>query len=730
MYKSISRQPFIPVTIFALLLMCILLFMQKRADNSIRDMQQGNRMSTITFQANNSLQEIINNINIIESAIRQNTFTGERTEITAIDNSIKQLNSEMANIREFTASKENQLSIDQLYAYINEKTQLYHKILYAPSDVQSARQLLNADANKILNDNIYVAAQKIQLQLENSLQSTIEKNAVVSSKVLKIGRWLTMFSLAAILLLATLIIRHLYKKVRLIDDLKMEKQKTQDAANVKEQFLANMSHEIRTPVNAITGFASLLGKTNLKEDQREFVTIIKTAGNNLYNIVNDILDISKIEAGMLQIYKTTFNLKELIYEIEMLFAHQINQKNLTFTCNINKDVPVMVNGDAERLTQVLTNLVSNAVKFTPLGSISIDVRLKEMLHNTAIITFSIKDTGIGIPVEKQQTIFERFEQADSETTRNYGGTGLGLAIVKKLVAIQNGSIELNSKEQEGAEFIVSLPYELPALNEPHFSDKTVQNAEGISVINFSPAAKILAVEDNKMNQLLLRYIFQQWKLHLTIAKNGLEALEFLKMKEYDLVLMDIQMPELDGYDTVVYLRKQLNLQLPVIAMTAHALPGEREKCIQLGMNDYLAKPIIEKELISLLNKYLPENNVSDVTAEPVYIDLKELRSIFGNNDQFVKKILEQFLYQFPEEVDNLEKAADADDYINVKRIAHSLKTTVTSVNTKSSLTLPLELIEGTTSDAVELNALGNSVKQIVNAKGIVKNQVEQALSML
>ncbi len=727
MTKTPAKQPFLSITVFALLLMGALLYMQTRSDNSIRDLQNGNALSSVTFRANDSLAEIIQDINVIETAIRQNIIAGRLHEGKGIQDTINLLRREVNNIRLLTASIANKKYLDDLSDYVNKKMTLYKKIYESDANVAAARAMLISDSNKILNENIYVAAQNIQLQLENDLQASIQKNTVVSAKVLWLSRLLTILALTAILILATLIIRHLFKNVTLIQDLENEKHKTQEAANIKEQFLANMSHEIRTPVNAITGFTSLLQKSELKPEQKEFVNIIKNASNNLYNIVNDILDISKIEAGMAQVYKSVFNVKELLYEMEMLFTYAAKEKGLEIVCHIDKQVPPALKGDDEKLKQVLTNLISNAIKFTEKGTIKITVHATAVTDTIASIAFSIKDNGIGIPKGKQETIFERFEQADAQTTRNYGGTGLGLAIVKKLVTLQGGNIMLNSTDKEGAEFIITIPYEIPVHENETLVSKIFETNNAQVQLLFSDKIRILAAEDNKMNQLLLAYIFRQWNIKPHIVNNGMNAIETLKSNTYDLIFMDIQMPEMDGYAAVQHLRKTLQVTTPIIAMTAHALPGEKEKCLAAGMDDYLPKPIMEEELIYLMNKYLPRHLTEKKPVSEKYIDVEELKNTFGNNDVFVKNIITQFLIQFPEEVATLQYAYLQKDFKKVQAIAHSLKTTVSSVNATSSFMPALEILESAFSYNTNELLLTSSLNEITDAVEAVKTQAKLLL---
>lgn len=725
MAKLSIRQPLLFVTLFALLLMGVLLYMQQQSDSSIKDMQYGNQTASVTFKANNSLQEIINGINVIENAFRKNSPENYTRLEKSVKDTMALIQKEVDFLKQISGN--TALTI-QLNNHIASKFDLYNNILNSRADISKIKLLLNSVTNNELNDNIYANAQNIQLQLENNLQQTLEKNTQVSAKVLRLGRALTISALAAILLLGTLIISHLKKNIALLNDLETEKTKTQEAANIKEQFLANMSHEIRTPVNAITGFTNLLDKTPLNPNQKEYVGLIKSASNNLYEIVNDILDISKIEAGMLQIDKAPFSLKELLYELELLFTHMAKTKGLVFNCNIHKDVPEYVLGDSERLKQVFINLISNAIKFTPKGIVSITVKQKSNTHNQSIIEFIVKDSGIGIPENKLHSIFERFEQADSETTRHFGGTGLGLAIAKKLVLMHDGTIDVKSIMGQGTEFTVTMPFEIAPVESSGLqsTELSMSKKHPQPQITFSNQCRVLAAEDNMMNQLLLRYIFEQWQLPLTIVKNGLEAITELKQQNYQLILMDIQMPEMDGFETVYELRNTLKLNTPVVAMTAHTLPGEKEKCLEAGMNDYLPKPLIENELIAVLNKFLPQKK----SGEEKYINQQELNSLFDHNKDFVNNILTVFAEQFPKEVDALETAVKGQDYKKARSIAHNMKTTVTSVNSKSPLVACLEIIEEAEDKNFNDKLIIDAVATILSNRQSVVKEAQNSLDSL
>ncbi len=376
-------------------------------------------------------------------------------------------------------------------------------------------------------------------------------------------------------------------------------KKAEESNQLKESFLANMSHEIRTPMNAIIGFSDILNKRKLGVEEKEFVTIIKSAGENLLKIINDILDISKIEAGMMTFDEDNFSVKESFKTLNDMLLGRAKEKNLELVFTCNENVPETILGDQTRLSQIIINLVGNAIKFTNKGSVQVNVKLSKMDEKTAFLEFSIIDTGIGITKNKLATIFERFQQAESHTTRKYGGTGIGLSIAKLLIELQGGKLSVKSKVNEGSVFTFSIPYKLSTEIQ-----EAVQEIENTYDLKELGKLNILLVEDNQLNVMLVKSLFSENNLKLQSAENGKVCIELLKEKKgstglahhFDIILMDMEMPEMNGYETVNIIRNELKNNIPIIAMTANAMAGEREKCLDLGMNDYISKPIHETSL--------------------------------------------------------------------------------------------------------------------------------------
>jgi signal transduction histidine kinase/ActR/RegA family two-component response regulator len=382
----------------------------------------------------------------------------------------------------------------------------------------------------------------------------------------------------------------LIESQQLNQQLALSQNKAEKATKAKSMFLANMSHEIRTPMNGVVGMLSLLSNTSLTDEQREYISLVNSSSESLLTLINSILDYSKIESGKLEIENIHFNITDVINEVIVMMGALAENKSLVLTIKSISLSQKTVIGDPTRLKQILINLISNAIKFTQKGSIELDVRLVEVNKEQLNFSCKVSDTGIGLSDEQLKNIFSPFSQADNSTTRKYGGTGLGLTIVKQLCELMNGDIHVESILNTGSYFSFNLIYRKPE----HDYAETSDNSALIENTNLS-FKRILLVEDNRINQIVATKILTKLNLTADIAANGIEAIDKLNSASYDLILMDCQMPEMDGYETTKAIREGKagieHQNIAIIAMTANAMKGDKEKCLNAGMNDYLAKPI-------------------------------------------------------------------------------------------------------------------------------------------
>ena len=697
----------------------LVIFMQYNSSKNIQLLITGNKELLNEMRAGNQLRELERDLLSSEIRIGRAVATNDSTPLIQAEPLLAEAQVLLDSLK-VTYNQDSTLrNIDRLATLANEKSGMVKRILdsfrhhvrIAPETYKAITQQRGrfTDVNEA-SRRIYASRR----HLLDSISNSIDDSGAQAQ------RW-SIIMILIVLVSGAVLFWYIISRIRqqnlLIQRLDTSEKKVREVSMIKENFMANMSHEIRTPMNAILGFTNLLKAKTRDPEMIEFIDTIRQSGDNLLTIINDILDLSKIEAGMMRIEPVPFSARGLMHSLQTMFAEKMNEKGLHFSCFVEESIPDTLLGDATRLTQILVNVIGNAFKFTSVGTIQVTVSNRGLSGNRIRLGFVITDTGIGIAKEKLSGIFERFRQAEDSITRKYGGTGLGLSIVKDLVFLQNGEIAVESEPGLGTTFNFTIPYEIAA-------GPLSTSASSAAVESDYPDSRhihILVVEDNETNQNLVRHLLNRWKFSFDIVNNGMEAIERLKTRRFDLILMDIQMPIIDGYTATREIRIKLQLDTPVIAMTAHAFAGEREKCLSYGMNEYIAKPISDRELFRLIarftgiNSSLPEPGKQTDTKYPSvyqYIDLRYMHGISEGNKDYERTVTKQFIEVIPVDIGDLESAFINADSARLAHIAHAMRSDVAVLGLLEELQPSLDVLEFEVFDEIRFREVILSVKTV------------------
>ncbi|MCX6157312.1 MAG: ATP-binding protein [Ignavibacteriae bacterium] len=511
-----------------------------------------------------------------------------------------------------------------------------------------------------------------------------------------------------------------------ISVIKRAQKLTEEAAKNKERFLANMSHEIRTPMNGVLGLVNLLLKTPVSEDQKEKLKLLEDSAQNLLIIINDILDMEKIGSGNIGFENIQFSVSERLESVLRLISYGTGNKNidLKFESGIGKDLYVI--GDPTRFLQIVNNLLSNALKFTHKGVIKIKADIDSESEDKLTLKIAISDTGIGIPAHKIESIFKPFTQADANTSRLYGGTGLGLNISKSLVELQGGTIWVESELGKGSTFYFTIVFTKCDPTRIRIKEDSI-SIDANSLINL----KVLLVEDNEINLLLAKSIMEFWGFIVSTANNGLEAIQELNKNDFDIILMDIQMPVMNGIDTSLYIRKmksQKAANIPIIALTANAIKGDEKQYFEAGMNDVLTKPFKEEDLFKVISKHVKEklrniallkSDIDNASGTISNYDLSSLASMSNNNNSFMKKMINLFIQTIPSAIEEMKEEYQNQNWENVSDVAHKIKPSISLFNITESVKYIAE---------IEHNA--RNKRELSKMKDLILNMESDILSVI
>lgn len=567
----------------------------------------------------------------------------------------------------YTHSIRNRTDMQQKYlsAFQNDKPAAFFADAYTKED-----KYVQLDYSRSERE----LTSELNKKIEYLNQTLVKEQAAT----LKLDDQWNLISLLFMLLIAFVVFYQTTRIGRLNKELSLAVLQMKEATRAKDQFMSNITHELRTPLNSIIGYTNLLLKKNHQPETEKWIQAVNSSGTMLLEIVNDVLDYSKLESGYLHVSREPFQLDDVLANLKNIMSHRADSKGLSLIILKDQSLPGSFAGDEKKLKQVLINLTGNALKFTEKGSVKIEVALQQQIGEQYWLTFKVTDTGIGISKENLKHVFERFYQVEDRYSKKYSGTGLGLPIVKQLVDMQGGTITVNSTPGTGTEFQFVLPFV-----KADFIPKEEPNLAPVRRMLQHAGKRILVVDDHELNRELLELVLKEYQCRVVTAESGIEALEILQKMKFDLVLMDVQMPELNGMETTHRMRHQLALDVPVIACTAFSQPQEKQMCKDAGMNDYLGKPIEENELLALLKKYL--NMEAEPKKEGTLINFTKIHSITGANKELTNNMLSRAIAQVPEELEQLQQALQHKNYPIVKEQAHTMCSTLALMGASSTL---------------------------------------------
>lgn len=707
-----------------------------------------NRMETLIDRKYNILNELL-------SLYPDENITGELLKISERVNKEAELIGEIKSKQEEIPAEKKQERKSFFQRLFGKQTDVKGDSLALASDKLKSRAKIKQIKNNIRSEIEKLNQQHMdqkklvklkEFQLTNSSELLMEEILAITSgiessekKIIdrKISRATTLaretnslvavfcFTGGLLLIIVSIVLMQFIQKRKAYEKvLKEGKAQAEELVRSKEMFLANMSHEIRTPMNAITGFTNQILKTELLPEQREQLKIVQRSNEHLLRIVNDILDYSKIQAGKFNFECVSFNPDKTMFEAVELLQPMVKGKNVTLTYKVKGSMPEFVVGDPVRLKQILFNLLGNAIKFTDEGKIEISAEFKKEQRNGWDLYLSISDTGIGIPGSKLNEVFVEFQQADTNISYKYGGTGLGLPITRKLVELQNGSIKIKSDPGIGTTITIIIPYKESTSTGVYYKG----NGEPVVVNPMQlKSLKVLIADDDEYNRKLLNVILRKWNADVREACNGKEVIAEVMKNPFDILLMDIRMPEMNGIEAAQLIRKMRDSrsETPIIALTAVTTEEKRQRCINAGINDFLTKPFKEEELFKKIvlltghiatytNNNIDKKNIPDMKTNKAF-NLEELRQVSNGDKKFIEDMIAIFIRTTSEGIDEMELALKKNDMKTVADFAHKIAPPCRHMGAKELLTC-LTTIE---------NAIRKSEEGIDIAEWVLKAREEK-----
>ena len=588
-----------------------------------------------------------------------------------------------------------------------------------------------------IKDTREISELEAQLDIENKNQEILllNKEKQFKAQELKNKGFVTNIILLVffvVIILAMFLFFALKQKNKINLQLKIANEDANRSRIEKEEFFAYTSHEIRTPLNAVVGVSRLLGETDLNPDQQKYLRTINSSAQNILFLVNDVLDLSKIESGTIELESVDFSVQDIIKELINSLGFKLREKNVSLISKLDSSIPKVLMGDPHRINQIILNLVDNAIKFTEDGEVCIAINVTHETEKSISILFEISDTGIGIRRSRVDTVFDSFKQETAHTTRQYGGTGLGLAITKNLIQIMGSKIHLKSTYGEGSKF--SFELELKKSKKKTLSDRVLNSSA-------SPLRdiKVLVVDDNTLNREIFFDLLNNYKnnVEVEMADDGKMALLKIKQSNYDIILMDIQMPIMDGYEATRQIRrlKGSKASTPVIAMTAHVLDGVAEKCNQAGMNDYISKPINLAILHQIIKKHINKKQSSDSSAledltkediifDTTHVHLDKLLQIVNNDYSKLEKYISIFFNNVPSDLESLKEAVNSQKWEELGKIAHKIKGSVGYMGI-SSIKKDLQTLEKVSKEVGDLEGIVDIVNGVADVLELAMKELKE-----